>query len=173
MKKKIPAFLTKNIATRLNELANDIAINALDEFDENFERQGFFKKNDWKKSDNKKRGGSTLIGKGSGRLRRSLYIKQADSRKIEIAADGVPYAAIHNAGGKIKITEKMRGWAWSQHYKKNKSKKKRKQMSMHKAIAITKKTHLIIPKRQFLGHHPILTTQTEDLIKKEFSNFFR
>ena len=165
---KLPEFLTKSPAKMLDLLSNDIAVSALDEFDKNFEQQGFFSKNTWKKSDNKLRGGSTLVGKGGGRLRRSIYIKQANIRKILIASDGIPYASIHNTGGKITITKKMRAWAWSQHYK-NKNKKD----NMYKRIALTKKNHITIPKRQFIGNHPTLTQQTNKIIEEQLSKFFK
>ena len=48
-----------------------------------------------------------LVGKGSGRLKRSIRLISATQTLVKIGTD-VPYAQVHNEGGVIEVTENMR-----------------------------------------------------------------
>ena len=69
----------------------------------------------------------------------------------------LPYALIHNEGGRIAITPKMRQYFFARYYA---SKKKQPHWL---ALAITKRTHIDIPKRQYVG----ITPQTDARLQEQ------
>ncbi|MEQ9023500.1 MAG: phage virion morphogenesis protein, partial [Pseudomonadales bacterium] len=102
-----------------------------------------------------------LVGKQSGRLRRSQKFKTIPGGKVEAGSD-LDYAGIHNKGGqlKVKVTAKSRRFFWAMWYQtKN---------DMWKAMALTKKRYMTItiPKRQFIGPSPVLDKMIETMIDK-------
>jgi phage gpG-like protein len=52
------------------------------------------------------------------------------------------YAALHNFGGKTRVTKKSKGFFWGQYKKTG--------QDHWKNMALTKKTHFVIPKRKFM-----------------------
>ena len=90
------------------DILNDMRTELADEFDKNFDRKAFFTKK-WKRRANPNAKGSLLMVTGT--MRRSV--------KAEVKVNGVrfssavPYAAIHNEGGKG--TKQVR-----QHYRTSK-----------------------------------------------------
>ena len=78
--------------------------------------------------------------KKSGALSKSFKIKTT-LKKATISSD-LPYAAIQNYGGKIRITERMRKKMWAL-YKEFK-------LDVYKAIALTKKTSIVIPAKNYI-----------------------
>lgn len=74
-------------------------------------------------------------------LRNSIH-HTAVGNQVEVSSP-LPYANIHNEGGRIPITSKMRAFFWAR-YKETKD-------PIYKACALTKKTHIDIPQRQFTG----------------------
>jgi len=144
----------------MQQLPDDVAVLALDLFDQNFEKQGFFG-NKWKESKRikqyrikKKKQGSTLVL--NGHLRRSLrYVISGMTISFE---SNVPYAEIHNSGGTINHPG---GTAYIM--KGNKAifisnKKADKNDKRTKAHSIT------MPQRQFIGEHPELLKEIKELI---------
>lgn len=61
--------------------------------------------------------------------------------KATITSD-MPYAAIQNYGGRIRITDRMRKKMWALY--------KQYGLPVYKAIAITKKSHITIPPKNYL-----------------------
>nr|DAR04580.1 MAG TPA: virion morphogenesis protein [Caudoviricetes sp.] len=122
-------------------ILNDMRVELADEFDKNFDRKGFFTKK-WKQRANPNAKGSLLMVTGT--MRRSI--------KAEVKGNGVrfssavPYAAIHNEGGKG--TKQVRQHA--------RTSKKGKQYTVR---AHTRK--FTMPKRQFVGDGK----QTQEIIK--------
>ena len=85
---------------------NDIKVELDEEFDRNFQRQAFFDEQQWpgRKYDD---GVGTLMQR-SGGLRGSIRSRK---RGMELVySSHKPYARIHNEGGEIKVTKKMRGY---------------------------------------------------------------
>ena len=75
----------------------------------------------------------------SGKLKRSF--RTIFKRDIVEIRSNLPYAAIQDLGGRIRITEKMRKKMWALYYEtKN---------SMYKAIALTKKKFITMPKKDY------------------------
>ena len=146
-------------------LANDIRIELSEEFDRNFERKAFFDR-PWPKRKRKGRG-SLMVA--TGKLRRSIRSKVNPNYTITWSTSE-QYAAIHNDGGTIRVTRKMKRYAWYRYYQAMGSLAytKRGQLSKSKAndarqaeaqmwyaIALTKEgSEITIPRRRFLGDHP-------------------
>lgn len=85
-------------------LMGDIRVELDDEFDKNFERQGFFTEA-WKRRTGPLRpGGATLVD--SGTLRRSFRSEIRDGALVFVY--GAPYAAYHNEGATVRVTERMK-----------------------------------------------------------------
>lgn len=106
---------TKNsiciLLTTMNEIdrvihliLQDIKVELGDEFDKNFERQGFFSEKWARRKSPLRPGGPILID--TGNLRRSVQSK-VDTTSITFFSD-LPYASIHNDGGEIKVTAKRK-----------------------------------------------------------------
>ena len=167
--------VTRDLQRRINllvrETLKDIRTEALDEFDRNFEREAFFNEK-WarrKFNDDKSRG--LLVQ--TGNLRRSIT------------------GRIHNEGGIITVTRKMKKYFWYRYQtvtggkatdgfsnnlqrKKNGAPRNNKrnraltaEAEFYRAMAMKKAgSKITIPKRQFIGNHPDL----EKLLKEIFYN---
>lgn len=84
----------------------DIRVDLEEEFDRNFEREAFFNEA-WtrrKHNDDESRGLLTQ----SGKLRRSIKKEATTTDHSVIFTSSVPYAAIHNEGGTITVTRRMK-----------------------------------------------------------------
>ncbi|MBY0244052.1 MAG: phage virion morphogenesis protein [Sphingobacteriaceae bacterium] len=118
---------------------------------------------------------------GTGVLRRSIRVVSKSDTRIVIGTDA-KYAKIHNEGGKIPITPQMRKYFWAKYYelkgdvsedkkgRERKNKRNRnlnKQANTFKAMALTKKDSLRIPKRQFMGASAMLNKRIERILHSE------
>lgn len=95
------------------------------------------------------------------------------------------YAQIHNDGGEITVTKRMKQFFWSQYYKKGlvggmyergKSKQKAEALSKEaefwRNMALKKVGSTIkIPQRQFMGEHPEVDRIIREIINNELSKF--
>ena len=186
--KKITNDLQRRINLLVRETLKDIKKEALEEFDRNFEREAFF--NDkWarrKYNDDTSRG--LLVQNGT--LRRSIKGEVTDHDSVLIYTTEL-YANIHNEGGTITVTRKMKSHFWKMYYtvtggkaadgfsknlqrKKNGAPRNNKrnraltaEAEFYRAMALKKAgSKITIPKRQFIGNHPDL----EKLLKEIFYN---
>lgn len=172
----------------IQETLKDIKKEALDEFDRNFEREAFFNEK-WarrKYNDDESRG--LLVQNGT--LRRSIKGEVTDHDSVLIYTTEL-YANIHNEGGTITVTRKMKSHFWKMYYtvtggkaadgfsknlqrKKNGAPRNNKrnraltaEAEFYRAMALKKAgSKITIPKRQFIGNHPDL----EKLLKEIFYN---
>src|SRR5690606_4302347 len=76
----------------------------------NFERKAYFDKK-WKDTKTPVKNGSLLMR--SGNLRNSIN-SRIEGDKI-IFSSSLPYASIHNNGGEITVTAKMKKFFWAKH----------------------------------------------------------
>lgn len=191
--KKITDDLQRRINLLVRVTLKDIKVEALDEFDRNFEREAFF--NDkWarrKYNDDESRG---LLIK-TGNLRRSITGRITDRDSVVIETTQ-PYAKIHNEGGTITVTRKMKKYFWWKYititgskrmkagipitYSERFSRKKdgtlrntkrnralTEEAEFYRRMAMKKNgSKITIPRRQFIGNHPDL----EKLLKEIFYN---
>lgn len=184
--------VTRDLQRRVNQLIKetlkDIRTEALDEFDRNFEREAFFNEKWARRKFNDDRSRGLLVQ--TGNLRRSITgrITSRDSVVIETTE---PYARIHNEGGTITVTRKMKSHFWKMYYtvtggkaadgfsnnlqrKKNGAPRNNKrnraltaEAEFYRRMAMKKAgSKITIPKRQFIGNHPDL----EKLLKEIFYN---
>lgn len=159
----------------------DISVELGDEFDRNFEREAFFNEK-WarrKFNDDESRG---LLSR-EGTLRRTIKDEASVTDRSVIFTSSVPYAAIHNEGGTITVTRKMKKYFWYRYLLIMGSKRSRpdkpkfteklqrkksgelrdnqknreliEEAKFCKIMALKKVgSKIVIPKRRFIGMHP-------------------
>lgn len=165
---------------------NDIRVEAKDEFDMNFKREAFFTEK-WKR-----RKGDTDETRGllvqSGTLRRSIRSQIMEGGKGVEITSSVPYAKIHNEGGSITVTRRMKGYFWIKYRqavggiartkaRKARNGRKNRQISrdaeFYKAMALKKTgSRIMIPRRQFIGRHPDLEKLLHEIAVENLKKVF-
>lgn len=170
----------------INKILKDISVDLLDEFDRNFERKAFFNKPWPQRKQGRK--GSLMLVKGGGGLRGS--IKASVGESTVSFTSSLPYAAIHNEGGTITVTPKMKRFFWSRYYeltgkvKHTKSGKVSKrsvsisdEAEFYKNLALMKAgSKITIPQRQFIGHAPEVDMAVKRIVDnnfKELDNYLK
>lgn len=142
----------------------DISADVKEEFGRNFERQAFFNEK-WarrKYNDDESRGLLTR----TGTLRHS--IKEEVTATSVIFSSDVPYAAIHNEGGTITVTRKMKGYFWYRYRLLTNNYKREPTLEAEfcKRMALKRVgSKIIIPKRQFIGMHPEVERIIREIIE--------
>ncbi|TWI22184.1 phage virion morphogenesis protein [Sphingobacterium siyangense] len=166
----------------VTEFIRDVAIDLNDEFDQNFERKAFFT-DSWPSVKMYNSKGSMMIRTGA--LRNSI--------KYDIMGDRItwssslPYASIHNEGGEIRVTQKMKKYFWAMYYKANEAMTTTKkgilinsrrnirlanEAEKWKNLALMKEGYMIkIPKRQIIGNHPEVNRRIETIWASKSENF--
>lgn len=154
-----------NINDLEKRITQDLAVELADEFDRNFERKAFFTEK-WASTKINNSRGSVM--NRSGNLRRSIKYNVRDG--MILFSSSLPYASIHNEGGEITVTAKMKSYFWAMYYQatggittkanggESKSKKNVKltdEAAKWKSLALMKIGHKIkVEKRQMVGDHP-------------------
>ena len=174
----------KEMQRLMRSILKDIQVEFKDEFDQNFERQGFFSEAWQRRKSPTRPGGSILID--TGQLRRS--VKSRVTENSVVFYSDLPYASIHNDGGEIRVTEKMKRYFWYKcrsavggfGRKKNGELRKDKrtvQLSSEaefwKFMALKKVGSTIkIPRRQFLGVSEEVERGVREIIEENLEEFF-
>lgn len=96
----------------LQNTLTDIKVKLTEVFDKNFERKAFFNEK-WKNTKLRNNRGSLMIR--SGKLRAAIQSKLTPTG-IQFTSS-MPYAEIHNKGGEITVTAKMKRFFWAMYYK--------------------------------------------------------
>ena len=164
-------------------ILRDIQVELGDEFDQNFERQGFFSEKWTRRKSPTRPGGLILVD--SGALRQSIRSEIRDSSIVFLTDH--PAAAIHNEGGEIVVTAKMKRFFWYKYYSATGSFGRKKDGSMRndkrnrqlgteadfwKAMALMKVGATIkIPKRQFLGTSPEVEAAVREIIEENLTDY--
>lgn len=149
-------------------ILEDVQIEAQDEFDRNFERKAFFNEA-WPETKWQNQNGSLLMR--SGHLRSSI--------NSSIQGDGIvftsnlPYASIHNEGGKIQVTAQMKKFFWAKYYETKGNTASATswntqlagQTAIWKAMALKSLgSHIKIEQRQFIGDHPMVDEFIKEIV---------
>lgn len=158
-------------------ILKDIKVLLGDEFDRNFQRQGFFSEGWQRKRSPVNKGKPILIN--TGNLRSSLRSETSDT-SIRFFTD-LPYAAIHNEGGEIKVTRRMQRYFWARMYEAQGAFGRRKNGTLRqtkKNARLTEEAEfwramalkpvgskIVIPKRQFLGTNEEVEQWVEEIIE--------
>ena len=176
--------MDKNTKSIIRRILSDIRVELGDEFDRNFERQAFF--NDaWARRKSPTRPGGTILV-DTGTLRRSIRSRTTDD-SITFYTD-LPYAAIHNDGGEIVVTPRMKRFFWRKYYeaagafgrKKDgglRNDKRNRQLGSEaefwKHMALKKAgTSIRIPRRRFLGVSPEVEKIVRETIERNLTEYF-
>lgn len=166
---------------------DDIRVELGDEFDKNFERQAFFSEAWARRRSPVKRGGALLVDTGT--LRRSIRSRTTED-SITFYTD-LPYAAIHNDGGEIVVTRRMKGYFWHKYMtaagvlqfaRRKDGTMRRDKNTLHindeaefyKCMALKKEGSTIkIPRRRFLGASPEVERTVREIIEENLEAYFR
>lgn len=146
-------------------LLKDIKVELDDEFDRNFERKAFFDR-PWKPAV-RNAIGSLLMR--SGALRKSMS-SELSGTSIRWTSS-LAYADIHNSGGTITVTAKMKKFFWYKFKSAsgNNSKNLNPEALFWQHMALKPVGAVIkIPRRQWIGDHP----QVHSFVKKTCDDWF-
>lgn len=174
-------------------ILRDIQVELGDEFDQNFERQGFFNEA-WERRRSPLRPGAALLsGTGNSTLRQSIRSEIRENSIIFVS--NRPHAAIHNEGGEIVVTEKMKRYFRAKFYEsqgfgRRKGDSQRPTLSNGGFYAWTSKMSLNtisefwrnmalmkvgskirIPQRKFLGTSPEVEAAVREIIEKNLNEY--
>lgn len=160
------------------KLVDEAGIRALRFSKERFRQKNFVDKGMPKAWDKRKKRarGSTLVQ--SGRLKRSLRIISKGRYYVKVGTD-VPYAQIHNEGGKInKVVrvgkhKRSRTVPKSSNIRTRKTSRTRVKTGTVTVRAHSRKMNTTIPQRQFLGPSKALATKIEKKMKKIVDNHLK
>jgi phage gpG-like protein len=152
-------------------LPRKVAILAVNVAKENFRKQGFTDKSfePWKKRKVQRKGtkarqsGAILVD--TGRLKRSIRVISINAKSARIGTD-VPYAQIHNEGGKINANVSITAHKRKAHMRKREERNSK--VIAHNVSSHTRKMNVKMPKRQFIGQSYRTNRRIEALMSREF-----
>ncbi len=160
----------------IKSLPGQIGALALESIDDNFRSQSFFG-TPWQARKEEKGSEGRAILVLTGRLRRSFKL-QNSGLNIVLFTD-VPYAEIHNEGGKVTGTADVAEHTRKQHelneISKPGSKKekwKKETVGSHKVRAHSRKVDFEMPQRQYMGEHPELDNRIISLLERNLGPIF-
>lgn len=162
-----------DISKVIQDSLQDVKIELTEEFDRNFQREAFFSEK-WKRRRYNPDPDRGILQK-TGSLRKSI-ISVIEDNKI-IFTSSLPYASIHNEGGAIGVTRKMKGFFWHKYKETTAGIKKRGELTteaaFYKAMALKKVgSKIIIPRRQFIGNSPEVEKAVIEIIEENLSKYF-
>ena len=174
--------MTENIQKIIKNILRDIQVELTDEFDQNFERQAFFSE-PWQRRKSPIRDKGRAILTDTGQLRRSIKSKTTENSVIFYT--DLPYAEIHNEGGEIIVTQRMKRFFWHKYYEatgafsRKKSGKTGKtatagnhEADFWKFLALKKAgTTIKIPRRRFLGSSPEVEQTVRKIIEENITDY--
>lgn len=169
----------------MRKVLRDIQVELTDEFDRNFEREAFFTESWQRRRSPTRPNGHILVVNGD--LRRSIH-SEIKTDSIVFKSD-LPYAAIHNEGGEIKVTERMKRFFWHKYYSTSGSFGRRKDRTLRrdkrnrqltteadfwKCMALMRVGSSIrIPRRRFLGNSPEVEAAVREIIEENITEYFK
>lgn len=157
------------------KITRDLAVELSEEFDRNFERKAFFTEK-WEEPKISNGRGSMM--NRTGNLRRSIRYNIRDN--MITFSSSLPYASIHNKGGELEVTARMKKYFWAMYYKatgaikstsKGEVSKSKRNLALTaeaqkwKNLALMKVGHKMkIAKRQIVGNHPKVVKVVKSVI---------
>jgi len=164
----------------LNKVLTDLKVELADEFDKNFERKAFFSQ-PWRQRRSGNRGSLMM---NTGRLRRSLRARVTNNAVV--FTSDAPYASIHNEGGTIKVTPKMKRYFWAKFYETSgkvkvnartrtisrAAQKYSSEAEYYKSLALMRVgSKITIPERRFIGDAPEVQAAVKRVADKNIAEF--
>lgn len=172
--------MVDNLIKARKALPNEVAALAVKFSKERFRDQAWYDNNKeaWKARKQRRQGGkrkSQTLLVNTGRLKRSIRKIKADQNEVRIGTD-VPYAEIHNNGGKITASANVKSYTRKAHSRKAHSRSRKgnvesvpaQNVSSHSVKAHRRKMNTAIPQRQFIGNSAKLARDIEKLIVDRF-----
>lgn len=170
----------------LDRSLDDIKVELDSEFDRNFVRKSFFNEEKW--PDRKEDDGKGSLMQRTGGLRRSISSRKRRSELVY--SSHKPYARIHNEGGEIKVTKKMRGYFMyrlaeiqkqlehssrkkNNGESRNDSKNRRLTKEEQLCTAIIGASKITIPKRQFIGQSKATDKIIREIVTENMDDFIK
>jgi phage gpG-like protein len=176
--------IAQQIKAVMRDALRDIDVELKDGFDRNFVRQAFFTEK-WQRRKGAYQSDKTLLV-NTGALRRSISSEIKEDRIVFTSTE--PYAGIHNDGGVITVTKKMKGYFWHKYKETSGSFTKAKTGKLHntkenralstqaefyRAMALKKTgSKIIIPCRRFIGSHPEVEKSVREIVEEHLSKYF-
>lgn len=174
-------------------ILKDIQVEMSDEFDQNFEREAFFSEA-WQRRKSPLRPGRHILV-DTGKLRNSIRSRTTENSITFFTTE--PYAAIHNEGGEIVVTQRMKKYFRHKFYesqggfqRKQISDVSRRPLSDGGFYAWTSKMQLTpeaefwrfmalkkagttikIPRRRFLGTSPEVEQAVRTIIEENLNGY--
>lgn len=149
-------------------------------FMDNFRMGGFMDRNlkKWPKTRRQESGGpdaayGPLL---SSRAHLSNSVEYRPERGKVYIENKVPYASIHNEGGDIPVTSRMKRFFWASFFAaggKPKGAEPSPEAKKWRAMALNKKQKIQMPKRQFIGESRAPNKKINALIEKEINALFK
>ncbi len=177
--------MKSKIQSILRNILSDIRVELSDEFDRNFQREAFFSEAWQRRKSPVRAAGHLLVD--TGRLRQSIQ-SRSDDHSITFFSSA-PHAAIHNEGGEIKVTTKMKRYFWARFYEASggfgrkksgelrQDKRTRRlttEAGFWKLMALMRVGSTIrIPRRRFLGASPEVEKAVRTIIEENLTDYFK
>lgn len=162
----------------LDRILKDIQVDLTDEFDQNFEREAFFNEA-WarrKSPVHGSRSGHLLVDTGA--LRGSIH-SEVKGDSVFFSSD-LPYAGIHNDGGEIIVSARMKRFFWAKFREANggtwgraKNSSSSAEAGFWKFMALKKVgTAIRIPRRRFIGVNGEVEKIVMGIIEENLMDYF-
>lgn len=155
--------LERQFKAMMSRLPGEVSVIAQGHFIQNFQRQGYIDQAgrtvQWKKRSFERPGKQRAILIQSGSLRRSVRPRPG-LMTARVVADA-NHARLHNRGGEIEITPKMRRYFWAMHAKVKGAYTEgrvNREAEFWKRMALAKGP-IRIPARPFMVSNPVLMDQ--------------
>lgn len=147
-----------------NDVQRIVGVEAVKFFKDSFIQQGWTDVNTepWKQRKTKDKGtkGNRKVLEKTGALMNSIQY-EIRGNKIVVMSKDIPYAQIHNEGGVISTTQKVR------------SHTRRTRSGRSKVRAHTRQIEFTMPKRQFMGNSQELNKKIELIIAKRIKKILK
>lgn len=156
------------------DLMKIIGNEAQNHFVKSFRNQGFTDDGlqSWKPRKRGKDPGRAILVK-TGRLRRSIRKRTKGKYAVSIVSD-VPYAMIHNNGGRINkgFNRKILSFKSTGGFAKTRTRQQRKEVSYQQQVTINEH-QISMPKRQFIGDSEALARKTKAKLQIRIKRIFK
>lgn len=177
--------MNEDVKKVVARILKDIQVEMSDEFDKNFERQAFFSEK-WQRRKSPIRDEDRAILTDTGALRKSIGSRTTENSITFFTS--LPYAAIHNDGGEIVVTKRMKRFFWHKYYEATGAFGRRKDGKLRKDkrnvrldteadfwmfMALKKAGSTIrIPRRRFLGTSPEVEKAVREIVEENLTEYF-
>lgn len=187
--------MNKDVKKIIARILKDIRVEMSEEFDKNFERQAFFS-GAWERRKSPIRNKGRAILTDTGVLRKSIGSRITENSITFYTT--LPYAAIHNDGGEIVVTRRMKRFFRAKFYESQGGFTRKKagigsrrelsdggfyawtsKMSLNpeaefwRFMALKKEGSTIrIPRRRFLGTSPEVEQAVREIVEENLTEYF-